>query len=77
MAISPGAGSQGQREKSNPELVNPSYDVYDHTGRTRVAIRGFIKYLVTYKPDKKEHSTELLNLEPEPLNPELRTLKGL
>jgi len=24
-------------------------DVYDHAGRTRAAIRGFIKYLVSYK----------------------------
>ena len=28
-------------------------DVYDHAGRTRAAIRGFIKYLVAYKQEKK------------------------
>jgi len=36
-------------------------DVYDHAGRTRAAIRGFIKYLVAYKQEKK-------NLTPEPVN---------
>ena len=36
-------------------------DVYDHAGRTRAAIRGFIKYLVIYKQDKKRKTT--LNLE--------------
>jgi hypothetical protein len=24
-------------------------DVYDHAGRTRAAIRGFIKYLIAYE----------------------------
>ena len=28
-------------------------DVYDHAGRTRAAIRGFIKYLVSYERDQK------------------------
>ena len=28
-------------------------DVYDHAGRTRAAIRGFINYLVAYEQDKK------------------------
>jgi four helix bundle protein len=27
-------------------------DVYDHAGRTRAAIRGFIKYLMTYEQSK-------------------------
>ena len=27
-------------------------DVYDHAGRTRAAIRGFIKYLMAYEKDK-------------------------
>jgi four helix bundle protein len=27
-------------------------DVYDHAARTRAAIRGFIKYLVSYQPKK-------------------------
>ena len=27
-------------------------DVYDHAGRTRAAIRGFIKYLITYEQNK-------------------------
>jgi four helix bundle protein len=26
-------------------------DVYDHAGRTRAAIRGFIKYLLAYEQD--------------------------
>jgi len=29
-------------------------DVYDHTGRTRAAIRGFIKYLISYERDQKK-----------------------
>ena len=29
-------------------------DVYDHAGRTRAAVRGFIKYLVSYKKDNLE-----------------------
>jgi four helix bundle protein len=28
-------------------------DVYDHAGRTRAAIRGFIKYLVDYQQKQK------------------------
>ena len=28
-------------------------DVYDHAGRTRAAIRGFIKYLIAYEQSKK------------------------
>ena len=30
-------------------------DVYDHAGRTRAAIRGFIKYLIAYKKDQKNN----------------------
>ena len=29
-------------------------DVYDHAGRTRAAIRGFINYLVSYKQDQQK-----------------------
>jgi four helix bundle protein len=29
-------------------------DVYAHTGRTRAAIRGFIKYLLSYEQNKKK-----------------------
>jgi len=29
-------------------------DVYEHAGRTRAAIRGFIKYLLAYEQKKKE-----------------------
>jgi len=36
-------------------------DVYDHAGRTRAAIRGFIKYLVSYKKGQRR---ETLNPEP-------------
>jgi four helix bundle protein len=28
-------------------------DVYDHAGRNRAAIRGFIKYLISYQRDQK------------------------
>jgi four helix bundle protein len=31
-------------------------DAYDHAGRTRAAIRGFIKYLVSYERDQKNKS---------------------
>jgi len=36
---------------------NEFQDVYDHAARTRAAIRGFIKYLVSYEQNKS-------NLEP-------------
>ena len=53
----------------NPEPVNPSCAVYDHAGRTRAAIRGFIKYLVAYKQDQQKKSNpDPMNAEP--LNPE-------
>ena len=29
-------------------------DVYDHAGRTRAAIRGFINYLVAYEQDQQK-----------------------
>jgi four helix bundle protein len=31
-------------------------DVYDHAGRTRAAIRGFIKYLIAYEQDQQKKS---------------------
>ena len=37
-------------------------DVYDHAGRTRAAIRGFIKYLVSYQKDQQKKKP--LNGEP-------------
>jgi len=40
-------------------------DVYAHAGRTRAAIRGFIKYLIAYTQDKrKKGNPEPLNAEP-------------
>jgi len=39
-------------------------DVNDHAGRTRAAIRGFIKYLLAYEQGMKRKGN------PEPLNPE-------
>jgi hypothetical protein len=30
--------------------------VYDHAGRTRAAIRGFIKYLLSYEQDQLKKS---------------------
>jgi len=38
--------------------------VYDHAGRTRAAIRGFIKYLLAYEQGRRNKSN------PEPMNPE-------
>ena len=29
-------------------------DVYEHDGRTRAAVRGFIKYLISYQRDQKK-----------------------
>lgn len=31
-------------------------DVYDHAGRTRATIRGFIKYLLVYEQDKRTNN---------------------
>jgi four helix bundle protein len=42
-------------------------DVYDHAGRTRAAIRGFINYLLAYEKDRQKINPEPPN--PEPLNP--------
>jgi four helix bundle protein len=37
-------------------------DVYDFAGRTRAAIRGFIKYLLSYKKDQqKKDNSESVN----------------
>ena len=44
-------------------------DVYDHAGRTRATIRGFIKYLIAYKQDQQKKS-DPWTLNPEPYNPE-------
>ena len=44
-------------------------EVYDHAGRTRAAIRGFIKYLLAYKPDQQKKG----NPEPRTQNAEPRT----
>ncbi|MGD9303227.1 MAG: four helix bundle protein [Desulfobacterales bacterium] len=49
------------------------HDVYDHAGRTRATIRGFINYLVTYEQgQQRKDNAELqtLNAEPRTLNPE-------
>lgn len=37
---------------------NEFQDVYDHAGRTRATIRGFIKYLISYKQNKKKTCTQ-------------------
>jgi hypothetical protein len=37
-----------------PWTLNAYNDVYDHAGRTRATIRGFIKYLLTYKQDQQK-----------------------
>jgi len=39
-------------------------DVFDHAGRTRAAIRGFIKYLLTYEQGRQKSNPEPLNAEP-------------
>jgi len=57
----------------NQYITNNEFQgVYDHAGRTRAAIRGFIKYLLTYKQgQQKKVNPEPLNLEPLILNPNL------
>ena len=38
-------------------ITNPEFqDVYGHAARTRAAIRGFIKYLVSYERDQRNKS---------------------
>jgi len=45
----------------NQYITNNEFQgVYNHAGRTRAAIRGFIKYLLTYKQGQKKK----VNLEP-------------
>jgi len=39
-------------------------DVYDHAGRTRATIRGFIKYLLSYEQGRQKSNPEPLNSEP-------------
>ena len=41
-----------QQYRTNPEFQ----DVYGHAARTRAAIRGFIKYLVSYERDQRNKS---------------------
>ena len=38
-------------------ITNPEFqDLYDHAARTRAAIRGFIKYLVSYERNQRNKS---------------------
>ena len=53
--------------------TNEFQDVYDHAGRTRAAIRGFIKYLLACNHPqgiKEDESQYPDPINPEPLNPE-------
>lgn len=52
-------------------------DVYDHAGRTRARIRGFIKYPQDYEQNTKRNHTKrrTRNAESETLNPEPKTEK--
>ena len=50
-------------------------DTYDHAGRTRAAIRGFIKYLQAYKQGQQKKITQ--NPKPRTQNLEPRTHKRL
>ncbi len=48
-------------------------DVYDHAGRTRATIRGFIKYLTAYEQGQSKKAT----LNAEPVDPDRKiTLNG-
>ena len=40
------------------------HDVYDHAGRTRATIRGFIKYLLSYELHQQKGNPEPMNSEP-------------
>jgi four helix bundle protein len=50
-----------QRYITNTEFQ----DVYDHAGRTRAAIRGFIKYLQAYDQQKKDNPNRLSSSQAE------------
>jgi len=39
--------------------------VYDHAGRTRAAIRGFIKYLQAYNQQRKDNPNRLSSSQAE------------
>ena len=41
-------------------------DVYDHAGRTRARIRGFIKYLLDYEQNTKKKHIKRRTRNPEP-----------
>jgi len=43
-------------------------DVYDHAGRTRATIRGFITYLLAYEQSQRKKSSAPADPNPEPLN---------
>ena len=42
---------------AEPKTGNVYQDVYDHVGRTRATIRGFIKYLITYEQGQQRNVT--------------------
>jgi hypothetical protein len=45
----------GKRMRIKRYIVNAEFqDVYDHAGRTRAAIPGFIKYLITYEKGQRK-----------------------
>ena len=41
-------------------------DIYEHAGRTRARIRGFIKYLVDYEKKSKKNNAKRKTRNPEP-----------
>ena len=45
---------QSLTQNAEPKTRNAYQDVYDHAGRTRATIRGFIKYLIAYEQGQQK-----------------------
>ena len=45
---------QRSNQNAEPKTGNAYQDVYDHAGRTRATIRGFIKYLIAYEQGQQK-----------------------
>ena len=49
-----GSEVQSSTQNAEPKTGNAYQDVYDHAGRTRATIRGFIKYLTAYEQGQQK-----------------------
>ena len=48
---------QSSTQNAEPKTGNGYQDVYDHVGRTRATIRGFIKYLIACEQGQQKKVT--------------------